>query len=109
MDESQYVSTSRRRPVQTADVHRIYSRKRIEQALLETFELTGGVSRLATWANKEENYGEFIKLLVKIVPKDAVTDVGGSVIQWRSNMPPSPLSRPDEVADGEFVEVISGD
>ena len=55
-------------PVKRGAVERIYSRKQIEQAFLETFELVGGVSRLASWADDEENYKDFL-ILTDIVQK----------------------------------------
>jgi hypothetical protein len=74
------------------NVERIWSRKQIEQAFIETFELVGGVPRLALWANQEENYGEFLKLLMKLAPKDVLRDTA-TVLEYRSNVPQSPLSR----------------
>lgn len=83
-------------------VDRIYSRKQIEQAFLETFEMIGGIPRLAMWANQEENYESFLKLLMQLKPKE----VGGSlaqVFEYRSNIPGSKLNRP---AAGEDVVII---
>jgi hypothetical protein len=67
-------------------VQRLYNRKQIEQALLETFELVGGIPRLAIWANDPENYGEFLKLLMKLAPKEQVGKMQGQVIEYRSNI-----------------------
>jgi hypothetical protein len=72
----------------------IYSRRAIEQAFLETFELVGGVSTLTNWAvSSPENYGEFLKLLTRFAPKVELGPQGGAVIEYRSNIPSSPLSR----------------
>lgn len=72
---------------------KIYSRKRIEQGFLEAFELVGGVSRLALWANEEDNYKDFLQLLVKFGPKESIAEVGGRVLEYRSNIPSSPLNK----------------
>ena len=93
-----------------ATVTRIYSRKNVEQAMLEVFETVGGVSRLARWANEPENYGEYIKLLVKLIPKDAVRELGGAVIEYRSMLPPSPLNGPlheDDILTIEYDDAES--
>ena len=90
---------------QAAATSRIYSRKAIEQAFLETFEMIGGVPRLATWAHSsDENYGEFLKLLTKFAPKESLQQNLGNVIEYRSNIPQSPLNgtAPD-VGEGEFI------
>jgi len=81
--------------VPTGRVERLYSRKQIERAFLETFELVGGVSRLAHWANDDENYKDFLKLLMVMAPKEQNSG-GGQVIEYRSNVPRSPLSGGDE-------------
>lgn len=90
---------SRRQQLSDAGVASIVSRKQIETAFLETFELVGGVPRLAEWANEPENYGEFLQLLMKLAPKETM-EKGGQVIQWRSNVPQSPLN---EIEDGQIV------
>lgn len=84
------------------NVTRITSRKIVEQGLLEAFELVGGVTRLAHWANKEENYGEFLKLLIKLAPREVQGEMA-TVIEYRSNVPPSPLNRP--ALEGEITDV----
>lgn len=78
------------------NVERIYSRKAVERAFLETFELIGGVPRLALWANDPENYGEFIRMFSKFAPKESIKPEGSSTIQYISNVPPSPLNRTKE-------------
>lgn len=77
----------------SAGVEHIYSRKQIETAFLETFDLIGGVPRLALWANNEENYGLFLQLLLKLAPKEAAQAMKGQVLEYRSNLPSSPLVR----------------
>ena len=88
-------------------IDRIWSRKQIEQAFIETFELVGGVPRLALWAAQEENYGEFLKLLMRLAPKEAMADMG-HVIEYRSNVPQSPLSRriqqPQTIEEGVILD-----
>ena len=56
MDIMKSLEKNVRKP-REGNIERIYSRKQIEQSFLETFELVGGVPRLASWANDEENYG----------------------------------------------------
>ena len=84
-----------------SNVERIWSRKQIEQAFIETFELVGGVPRLAVWANQEENYGDFLKLLMKLAPKDVLQNTA-TVLEYRSNVPHSPLNRGAEIVDVEI-------
>ena len=86
-------------PVKRGAVERIYSRKQIEQAFLETFELVGGVSRLASWAHEDENYKDFLKLLMVMAPKETLQQATGNVIEYRSNIPTSPLNRAAESAE----------
>lgn len=73
-------------------VERIYSRKRVEQAFLEVFELIGGVPRLALWANQEENYGEYLKLFAKLMPKTDTKEVA-TLLEYHSRVPQSALNR----------------
>lgn len=86
-----------------AGVATIFSRKQVEQAFLETFELIGGVPRLALWANDPVNYAQFLKLLMVLAPKDVPAATQGTVLEYRSNIPRSPLSGGSvctEVVDG---------
>ena len=88
-------------------VDKIFSRKQIEQAFLETFEMVGGVPRLAIWANDPENYGTFLQLMMKLAPKEAMQAGQAAVLEYRSNIPPSALNRrggQEDVAEGEIVE-----
>jgi hypothetical protein len=86
-------------PARRGAVERIYSRKQIEQAFLETFELVGGVSRLAHWADDSENYKDFLKLLMVMAPKEQLQQAAGNVIEYRSNVPASPLNRKAEPSE----------
>lgn len=98
---------------QRGSVDRIFSRKQIEQAFIETFELVGGVPRLAQWANDPENYTQFLKLLMQLAPKEQMQEAVGNVIEYRSNVPQSPLNRtappppvdPTEPVDADFTVV----
>ena len=96
-----YLSTARTTPVDKS-VSRIYSRKMVEQSMLETFQIVGGVNRLAAWASRDENYSKFLDLLLKLAPKEALRELEGVVIEYRSLVPSSPLNTPD-VSDGEVV------
>lgn len=71
------------------------TRKEVQDAFLETFELVGGIPRLALWANNPANYGEFLKLYAKMIPKEVAEDAGQSII-YESGMPRSALNRPPE-------------
>ena len=91
-DQMLAVNLAERQRQMNASVQKLYSRKTLEQGMLECFELRGGVPRLAMWANDPENYGEFLKLLMKFAPKDS-TEQLGRVLEYRSNVPASPLNR----------------
>jgi hypothetical protein len=67
------------------------SRRDIENAILETFELIGGVPRLAMWANDPDNYGEFLKLAAKLFPKEE-GEAKGKII-YQSSIPASSLNK----------------
>lgn len=101
---------SERQRKKNGGVEKVFSRRQIEQAFLETFEMVGGIPRLAIWANDPENYGTFLQLMMKLAPKEAVASQVGAVLEYRSNIPPSPLNRPapsaeSEVSEGEFTDV----
>jgi hypothetical protein len=72
------------------------TRKEVEAAFIETFELIGGIPRLAMWANKEANYGDFLKLYARLVPKEVAEDAGQNFV-YVSNVPPSPLNKAPEL------------
>lgn len=95
-----------RRKDEKSNVERMWTPKQIQNAFLETFEMVGGVPRLAIWANQEENYETFLKLLITLAPKGAAALMGekqGNVIEYRSNVPQSPLNR-GQVVEGEFTD-----
>lgn len=72
------------------------TRKEVEEAFIETFELVGGVPRLAIWASKESNYGEFLKLYARLIPKEVAEEAGQTFI-YESNVPPSALNKPAQI------------
>lgn len=90
-DQSLSRSLAERQRLSNASVQKLYSRRALEQGFLECFELVGGIPRLALWANDPENYGEFLKLLMKFAPKE-VEKQAGQVIQYMSSIPESPLN-----------------
>jgi len=97
---------SERQRKKSGNVERIYSRRQIEQAFLESFEMIGGIPRLALWANDPDNYGTFLQLLMKLSPKEATGQMLGQVIEYRTNVPASPLNRPapqQEAEDGVII------
>jgi len=99
---------SERQRKKSGNVERVYSRRQIEQAFLESFEMVGGVPRLAIWANDPANYGEFLKLMMKLAPREATGQMLGQVIEYRTNVPTSPLNRPapppEEAEDGVLID-----
>lgn len=97
-DKSLDRNLDQRKRLANESVQKLYSRRQMEQGFLECFELVGGVPRLAIWANDPENYGEFLKLLMKFAPKDAPEQMG-RVLNYVSNVPQSPLNRVIEHED----------
>ena len=90
-------------------LERDWSRQEICNAFIETFELVGGVPRLALWANDPENYKDFLNLLMRLAPKEQAKDIGKQAFVYKSNVPQSSLVKNGtEVAEGVFVE-IDGD
>ena len=94
----------------TTNVTPIFSRKQIEQAFLETFDLVGGVPRLALWANQEENYSAFLQLLLKLAPKEAPAideaNIGGRVLSAVTiNLRPVASSVTTAQADTDITDV----
>ena len=98
-DEALRNQLSRRQAKVEANVSTILSRKQIESAFIESFELIGGVQRLAIWGNQEENYKDFLQLLMKLAPKEAIAAATGTVIEYKSLVPPSPLNNYAEVIE----------
>jgi len=99
------LSERQRRSDQKGGVTRIFSRKQIEQAFIETFEMVGGVPRLAIWANEEANYAQFLSLLMKLAPKDTGAAIAGQILEYRSNVPQSPLNRAPTTVDEDVIDV----
>lgn len=96
-----------RDPRREGGVTKIHSRKAIEQAFMETFEMVGGIPRLAIWANDPANYGDFLKLMMKLAPKEQLGAVAGQILEYRSNIPTSPLNRTlttEEISEGVIVD-----
>lgn len=64
-------------------VPRAVSRKRVERAFLNAFELIGGVPRLALWA--DQNPTEFYKLYARLLPGGPPKEDNGPInitISW---------------------------
>lgn len=104
---------SERQRKKNGGVEKVFSPKQIQNAFIESFEMIGGVPRLALWANDPENYETFLKLLIAIAPKGAQATIGGQmgqILEYRSAVPQSPLNRPapdkeQEVSEGDFTDV----
>lgn len=86
----------------SSPVRKLYSRKTLEQGFLECFEMIGGVPRLVAWAHQEQNYGEFLKLMMRFVPKE-VQEQTGRVINYVSSVPDSALCHPIPHEDGSIT------
>lgn len=82
-----------RSKMQNPNVGREWTRRQIQDAFIETFELIGGVPRLALWANDPENYTDFLRLLMKLAPKETV-EKAGTVINFLPSTPDSELNYP---------------
>lgn len=94
--------------MQNPNVERVFSPKQIKDAFLETFELVGGVPRLALWANDPKNYGDFIRLLMQLAPKETGLTKGGAApgkVIYQSAIPQSPLNRRDPNIDQDVTDV----
>jgi len=92
-EEALEMSLTERQIQIAAGIHRPrkITRAEIERNFLEVFELVGGVPRLAMWANNEQNYGEFIKIVAKMLPKEALINDGMPMV-YQSMVPPSQLN-----------------
>ena len=64
------------------------NREEIAHALVTSFELVGGVPRLAYWA--DANYGEFMKIMGRLLPKESIQVHDGEVRLVHA-VPPSKL------------------
>lgn len=95
--------------MQAPNVSRDWSRKQIQDAFIETFELVGGVPRLALWANDPANYKDFLQLLMKLAPKEQMAEKTGQAIVYQSMVPRSDLIKDgSEASEGDFVEIDGG-
>lgn len=65
------------------------SRKRVMEAFQDSFELIGGVPRLAAWAH--EHPGEFYRLFSKLMPSQASSLVQNNTMVIKHVIPPSAL------------------
>jgi hypothetical protein len=83
------------------------SRKEVEEGFLEAFELVGGISRLAIWANNPANYGDFLKLYAKMIPKEVAEEAGQTFI-YQSNVPASALNKGPVLTKIDDLEVSDG-
>ena len=72
-------------------VPRTVGRANLESAFLNAFELIGGQSRLALWAN--DNPGEFFKLTARLFPQAITGADGKEPIKILHAIAPSPLDR----------------
>jgi hypothetical protein len=54
------------------------NREEIANAFLTSFEMVGGVPRLAYWA--DQNYGEFVKIFGRLLPKETLTTHNGEIV-----------------------------
>lgn len=84
-------------------VESLYSRKQIEQGVLEAFDLIGGIPRLAIWANDPSNYGRFVEIWAKLAPKDTGNVEVDRVINYISNVPNSRLNRGIELIEEGLI------
>jgi len=85
-----------------------FSRGDVVNAFQDAFDIVGGTTRLALWAN--ENPGEFYKLYARLLPSQA--QIIGSPVrpQIIHAIPPSVLdNHPGEVLDIVTLEPIDGD
>lgn len=89
-------------------VERDWSRKQIQDAFIETFDLVGGVPRLALWANDPANYKDFLNLLMKLAPKEQMGEKANAAIVYQSLVPQSSLVKRngEQIAEGEFVDIV---
>lgn len=97
-----------RKKLANSNVERIWSAREIKNAFIESFELIGGVPRLALWANEPENYPLFMKMLLTLAPKETGNAVQGQILEYRSNVPHSPLNERFK-QEQELLEVDDGD
>lgn len=83
-----------------------FKREEVINAFRHSFELIGGVPRLAAWAH--HNPTEFYKLYGKLLPSQSIHDFGGTdgVLRIIHSIAPGPLdTAPRELHDkGRIIE-----
>jgi hypothetical protein len=83
-----------------------FKRQQVIDAFQHSFELIGGVPRLAAWAH--HNPTEFFKLYSKLLPSQSIHDFGGGdgVLRIMHSIAPGPLdTAPAELHDkGRVIE-----
>lgn len=89
-------------------VPRRVSRKHLEQAFLTSFELIGGVPRLALWADR--NPAQFYSLLSKLFPQQVEAKLGAdaslaSILKGMGATPATFEHPPQEISEAETVSV----
>lgn len=65
------------------------NRQRVMQAFMDSFELIGGVPRLAIWA--DENPADFYRLFSKLLPSQSINIMNNNQTVIKHVLPPSPL------------------
>lgn len=107
MDALMSKLTERQLARMQSGVEKDWSRKQIQDAFIETFDLVGGVPRLALWANDPANYKDFLNLLMKLAPKEQMGERANAAIVYQSMVPQSTLVKRagEEIAEGDFEEL----
>lgn len=68
------------------------NRRRVVSAFMDAFELIGGTTRLAEWANDPDNQTDFYKLYARLMPSaPAGTMEDNTVRTIRHVLPPTKL------------------
>lgn len=79
-------------PKAPSKLSREFDRKRVAEAFENAFELIGGVSRLAIWA--DANPTEFFKLYGRMLPTGTSVDLNAKgEITFKHVLPPSKLDK----------------
>ena len=82
-------------------------RDRMASGIVETFDMIGGVPRLAHWANDHPGYF-YTKILPKVLPNVQDIKHGGTVnVVFHQAIPPSPLD--GEITDASFTVSSTSD
>lgn len=86
-------------------VPRRVSRKHLESAFLTSFELIGGVPRLALWA--DQNPTQFYQLISKLFPQHVEAKIGAdqSLAAILTNMGRAHVAPPPALEAGETVTI----